>query len=58
MIPKRTEREFDSRYNEWDKWPMELTYRVYSDLIDDINQELNRRDNEEASTDPSSSDDD
>lgn len=53
-IPKRTMREFDALYNEFDKWPMELTYRVYADIIDDINKALEGNDEESIDDDGAS----
>lgn len=46
MIQKKTMREFDSLFNQYEKWPMELSYRMYCMIIDDINQKLEERNEE------------
>ena len=50
MIKKKTEREFDVEYNQWDKWPIEMTWRVYCDLVDEINKELDKKADKRKST--------
>jgi hypothetical protein len=43
MIEPKSEREFDSAYNTYEKWPLELAYRVYVDIIALVNEELGRK---------------
>ena len=47
MIRKKTAREFDSAYNEWTDWPLELSYKVYSEIINEFNKYIQEKENEE-----------
>jgi hypothetical protein len=54
MIKKKTWTEFDREYAEFTQWPLELSYRVYSDIVDEINK-LREGDENEVADDVSTS---
>jgi len=56
MIRKKTFREFDSEFNQWEGWPLELAYRVYSEIMDEVNQLMEEKDEVVADTSATDSD--
>jgi hypothetical protein len=56
VISKKTFREFDTEYNEWSDWPLELVHRVYCEIIDEFNKHLEEKNEEVVSTDSTPAD--
>ena len=40
---KLTFKEFDSKFNEWEKWPIDLSYKVYEEILDYVDQLMEER---------------
>ena len=57
MIKKKTWIEFDSEFNQWEGWPLELAYKVYSEIMDEVIQLMEEKDEVVADASTTDSDD-